>query len=325
MSNSITPIEPSTALTQAQSALTNAQSALVDINPNLNPNQNQNIRIISITQKLQLAQSAKDQAVLATQTAAQSKIYSEQNLKNVQEALALAQSAKEQAINEENIKITLVNEAQNKVTQQEALLMQKQTEITSAEQTKTIADTELVLATNALQKAQQAILKLRQATFNNQIKSMRNINMSGDSLRNVIDSIQESYNTILAKNLSYDLTNNIINQYQDMLINALRQIPLFMPPDENPFTRLFRQAYINTYRARITASLNQIKNNLEPILVSASNQQQNFSNTTMLDPFWNDIQTQTELLQNAVAINSNILPIGINTSNNMSMYASVIY
>ena len=153
---------------------------------------------------------------------------------------------------------------------------------------------------------------------------MGNINMIGDSLRNVIDSIQESYNTILAKNLSYDLTDKIITQYEKMLMDALRQLP-FNPPNENAFTRLFRQAYINTYRARITASLNQIKNNLEPILVSASNQQQNFSNTTMLDPFWNDIQTQTELLQNAVAINSNILPIGINTSNNMSMYASVIY
>lgn len=307
---------PTLALTLAQSALANAEAVLVATNPNIINTKES--KIIN----LKKTQSVKDEAAAATQTAVQAKNYSEQNLKNVQEALAIAQLAKEQAINKENIKITLVNEAHNKVTKLQASLMQKQAEITSAEQTKTIADTELVLATNALQKAQKAMLILREATFTNSIRSDPNIRHI-DIQRIVINFIQTSYNLIIEKNLSYDSTKDIIIQYENLLTNQLGQLPRFMPPTET--NELANTNYVNEYKWRMMSTLNQINKELDKILISSSNQQQNFSNTTILEPFWNDVQTQTELLRNAVAINSNILPIGINTSNNMSMYASVMY
>jgi len=307
---------PTLALTLAQSALANAEAVLVATNPNIINTKES--KIIN----LKKTQSVKDEAAAATQTAVQAKNYSEQNLKNVQEALAIAQLAKEQAINKENIKITLVNEAHNKVTKLQASLMQKQAEITSAEQTKTIADTELVLATNALQKAQKAMLILREATFTNSIRSDPNIRHI-DIQRIVINSIQTSYNLIIEKNLSYDSTKDIIIQYENLLTNQLGQLPRFMPPTET--NELANTNYVDEYKWRMMSTLNQINKELDKILISSSNQQQNFSNTTILEPFWNDVQTQTELLRNAVAINSNILPIGINTSNNMSMYASVMY
>jgi hypothetical protein len=50
-----------------------------------------------------------------------------------------------------------------------------------------------------------------------------------------------------------------------------------------------------------------------------------FWNKPILEPFWNDEQTRTEAIQNAEAINNNMLPIGIYSSNCVSMYASIRY
>jgi len=51
---------------------------------------------------------------------------------------------------------------------------------------------------------------------------------------------------------------------------------------------------------------------------------QNFSNTSILEPFWNVTQTRAESVRNAEC-NNNTLPIGVYLSNNMSMYASIKY
>ena len=67
------------------------------------------------------------------------------------------------------------------------------------------------------------------------------------------------------------------------------------------------------------ASLNGFINQFAPLIT------QNFSNTTILEPFWNNAQTRTESVRNAEAINNNTLPIGIYSSNNMSIYASIRY
>ena len=225
---------------------------------------------------------------------------------------------------------TALVRAQNEVAQLEASLIQKQTalissqtELTLAEQTKITADTEVALATNVLQLAQRTKVILRQVLLTNEILNFFTLYNSGISRTNIINSIQESYNRIIDKNLSYDLTNNIIKQYQSILLDEVRKMGWFNPPGgaNNPFSRNF----IEIYHRGVMTSLNKISNDLTQILSTATNQQQNFSNTTILESFWNDVETRTESVQNAIAINSNILPIGINTSNNMSMYASVVY
>ena len=227
---------------------------------------------------------------------------------------------------------TALVRAQNEVAQLEASLIQKQTalissqtELTLAEQTKTTADTEVALATNVLQLAQRTKVILRQVLLTNEILNFFTLYNSGISRRKIIDSIQESYNRIIDKNLSYDLTNNIINQYQSILLDEVRKMGWFNPPGGANVTSYGNRYFIDTYHRGVMNSLNKISNDLTQILSTATNQQQNFSNTPILESFWNDVETRTESVRNAIAINSNILPIGINTSNNMSMYASVVY
>ena len=52
---------------------------------------------------------------------------------------------------------------------------------------------------------------------------------------------------------------------------------------------------------------------------------ESFGNTPILEPFWNNAQIRTESVRNTEAINNSTLPIGIYSSNNVSMYASIKY
>ena len=132
--------------------------------------------------------------------------------------------------------------------------------------------------------------------------------------------LETSYNRIKQRNLSYNLTLTIIDEYNRMFNDLFRRLQPLPPMGGpvNPFANQFANPFNPEVQYR--QLLNQMHNNLNNKL-----QQQNFSNTTILEPFWNDTQIRRESVQNTIAINSNILPIGINTSNNMSMYASVVY
>ena len=72
--------------------------------------------------------------------------------------------------------------------------------------------------------------------------------------------------------------------------------------------------------------MSQLKTQIDALIAAqAPLVTQNFSNTTILEPFWNNAQTRAESVRNAEAINNNTLPIGIYSSKNMSMYASIRY
>ena len=311
------------ALANAEVALVNVEEALVNAEAILantektNPEKTKEL-LDSTYKTFELAQLAKEQATKVAQMVSLSKTQAEtrelaataaivskeselpsiqasvqSTLASAESTLASLQSTERQAVETQRKAITALDSA-------ELTTLSANSVLTSAQLTKTKTEEEATLAIEIEQIAKQAVYAAKQAYLIWMLKT-RHTARTIPTQQTIINEAKDAYIRAQTAGLSYSQAYEIGDR-----------IAILVDEQINP-----RTTDTDIEKNIIPNAKEATRIQIEKIV---SNQL-----ITTLEPFWNDVQTRTEAVRNAAVINSNILPIGINTSNNMSMYASVIY
>ena len=298
------------ALVNAETALVNAEAALVNTEKTYQSVQ-------SKYDTFELARLAKEQAMKVAQMVSLSKTQAEtmqlaaiaevvskeselaSTQASVQSILASAESTLASLQSTETRAVETQKIATTALESTELTILSANSVLTSAQSTKTKTEEEATLAIEIEQITKQAVYAAKQAYLIWMLKT-RHTARTIPTQQTIINEAKDAYIRAQTAGLSYSQAYEIGNKIA-ILVNA--QIGFK--------TKLSDITNTIIPKAKEEARL-EIEKIVSPQLI------------TTLEPFWNDVQTRTEAVRNAAVINNNILPIGIYTSSNMSMYASII-
>ena len=297
------------ALVNAETALVNAEAALVNTEKTYQSVQ-------SKYDTFELARLAKEQAMKVAQMVSLSKTQAEtmqlaataavvskeselaSTQASVQSILASAESTLASLQSTETRAVETQKIATTALESTELTILSANSVVTSAQSTKTKTEEEAALAIEIEQITKQAVYAAKQAYLIWMLKT-RYATRKIPIQQAIINEAKDAYTRAQTAGLSYSQAYEIGDKIA-ILVND----QIFFKTRLSDITNAIPEA---KEAARL-----EIEKIVSPQLI------------TTLEPFWNDVQTRTEAVRNAAVINNNILPIGIYTSSNMSMYASII-